>query len=59
MVGAQLHFETVGGEAKGASHHSGIGNDEIEWLAQSIQPVSAGPHAGEGRKVELGKLETT
>src|SRR5579862_2607552 len=45
MISPELRFEAVGGVAERCSHHSGIGDDHVEWFGFCEQRVSARTHA--------------
>src|SRR6185312_17341890 len=58
MVGAELRLEPIRSLALWASHHAGIADHHIEWLARLHQRIGASPHALQRSKIELDQLKT-
>ncbi len=57
MVGAELRLEAVNGLAIRAGHHAGIGDDEVERLANVDKRIGADAHAVQRSEIQLNQLE--
>jgi hypothetical protein len=52
MVDAELGCEAIFGASEGSSHDTGVGDDDVEWLANRQQRGGAPAHTGQRRLSE-------
>src|SRR3984957_8160213 len=59
MIRAELCFKAVGCVAERCGHYSCIGNDHVERFSFCQQPVGAGTHTLQIRKIEFNQFEAS